>query len=172
MDTSLASEMDVITNDINRVIVQHQSHLLNNILETYPGLVDRRDINERTWMHQAAEVGSWGCMEVLLKCGLDVNSVDVMGDTPLHRAATRQRAEATTWLLENNADCNAKNFYGVTPTLLAASWRTDILEEMLEKGADPNVTDKLGQGVGEWASMGVKKTIQVAQAKAMSKPKP
>ena len=165
------ADVDVITKDIQRLIVNDQAQLLNQALHYYPVLVDRRDINERCWLHTAADSGSWGCLEVLLGHGLDVNTTDVMGETPLHRSVARQRQQATQWLLSNGANPNAINAHGATPTLYAAGWSNEVLNMLVEHGGDAQVVDRSGDGVEQWAARGARLAIQAAQVKQLSKPK-
>lgn len=145
-------DTDVISKDVNKMIYNDQPALLDGILNYYPTLVDYVDINGRTWMHHAAESGTWGCMEILFKHGLDVNTPDVSGETPLHRAATRHHLEASDWLLSKGADPNAKNRSGGTPTLYAAEWSADALERMVLSGGDTKVVDYAQYGIEHWSN--------------------
>jgi ankyrin repeat protein len=64
----------------------------------------------------------------------------------LHWAALNGRKEIAELLLANKADVNAKNKYGATALLLAASTKghKEIVEVLLAHGADANVKDKDG----------------------------
>lgn len=167
MDTT-THDADAITNDIRNLIQRDQAQVLQAVLNNYPALLDRRDINERTWMHDAAEAGAWSCLEVLKNLGLPLNDVDVLGQTPLQRALTRQRYDATMWLLENGQaqDINHRNSYGVSAVLLASSWNYEILEKMIAMGGNPDATDKHGNGIQEWARQGLQQAINAAQVKS------
>lgn len=147
-------DLDAIGMGVNRLIYNDQSGLLDGVLNYYPLLVERQDLNGRTWMHHAAESGSWGCMDVLRKHGLEIDTPDVSGQTPLHRAAARFHHDAVSWLLANGANPNAKNAFGATPTLYAAEWSADGVEAMIVGGGDASVRDHSGDGVEQWASRG------------------
>jgi len=59
--------------------------------------------------------------DLLIKKGLDINSVDNKGDTPLHTIARRfsEQKEAINFLVKKGANPNIKNYDGKTPLELA-----------------------------------------------------
>lgn len=170
MNVSQTDLPDAISQDIVKLIFNDQSSLLKNALGFYPQLIDRLDINARSWMHHAAESGSWGCMEVLKQQGLDVNLQDISGETPLHRASSSNHQEAVQWLLVNGANPNIKNRHGATPVLYAAEWDADAVQTLVLSGGDPNVVDKSNDGIEQWASRDsfVKRTILAREAASSS----
>ena len=158
------SPLDAITRDIVRLIENDQAKILDSVMYSYPYLIDRRDINERCWLHHAAEAGSWGCMEVLKSHGLDVNTQDIMGETPLHRALARHRHDATVWLLEQKANPNLPNAHGATATLYAAGWNDDVLQKVVANNGNADVRDRSNDGVAQWAARGQRQASQAAAA--------
>lgn len=54
-------------------------------------------------------------LELLVKAGADVNSVDSAGQTPLHAAAFWGWNAAVQFLIDHGANVNAKNTRGLTP---------------------------------------------------------
>ncbi|MHC5081266.1 MAG: ankyrin repeat domain-containing protein, partial [Planctomycetota bacterium] len=100
--------------------------------------------------------------EYLLTQGVEVNTSDKEGDTPLHNAAERGEEEHVTLYIVNGADVNAENRAGLTPMWVALfpyGSMVDSLPEGLESafpnivtivnalaegGADPNVKDPAG----------------------------
>ena len=69
---------------------------------------------------------------LLLDHGANVNTTDFFGDTPLHRAVTRN---VIALLLERGANINARNRMGETP-LHCATGNYEAVEILLDKGAD------------------------------------
>ncbi|CAN0435725.1 unnamed protein product, partial [Scytosiphon promiscuus] len=99
-------------------------------LHNKPGMVDllvemganvraRGSTDEKTPLHMAAEVRAVSAARSLLLHGADVNKRDVLGMSPLHRAAfvseNDQAAEMIELLLEWGADEKAVDHRGRTP---------------------------------------------------------
>lgn len=81
----------------------------------------------------------------LISAGADVNRA--ADGPPLMHAQT---LEALTFLLENGADPNRRNFYGSTPILsICENFEPELYEKafslLLKYGADPNVRNYFGQ---------------------------
>ena len=101
----------------------------------------------------AAKVGHEKCVETLLEAGIDVNSTDVYGNTPIIKSATFYGVECLMLLLKAGADVNIRNKRGETPLLLATfkeyqRWdlhkQNKCIELLLEAGACVNVADNSG----------------------------
>lgn len=166
------TDTDVLSKDVTKMIYNDQSTILDGVLNYYPTLVDRVDLNGRTWMHHAAESGSWGCMGVLLKHGLEIDSPDVSGETPLHRAVTRNHLQAAEWLLSKGANPNATNRMGGTPTLYAAEWSADAVEQLILNGGDHTLVDHSKDGIEQWAGRDSFLNRVHAQREAQQTPAP
>lgn len=110
-------------------------------------------------LHQAASFGKAEVLEVLHKAGADVNKLSRNGEggSPLiYAIMTMSKGEnmsigareCCNYLLENGADVNFADGDGNTPIMLllkGPSWsrNNEIIEKILEKGADPNVIDDI-----------------------------
>ena len=159
---------NAIYNDVADLCRNDQSNLLAAVLSSYPQLIDLVDINRRTLVHQAAEAGSWGSIEVLARAGAAVDMPDVSGETPLHRALYRHHLDASRMLLDLGANPNKKNVYGATPTLYAAQQGPDALDLLTSRGGDLSVTDNDGHGVDYWQDRGrqeIERARQVERVK-------
>jgi ankyrin repeat protein len=80
----------------------------------------------------------------------DVNMQDNLGQSPLHLALSKQKEEIFNYLLdEKNADVNVggakEKLRNQTALYLAVTrGREDLVEKLLNKGADPNIADSDG----------------------------
>ncbi|KAK4085024.1 uncharacterized protein Triagg1_14 [Trichoderma aggressivum f. europaeum] len=84
-----------------------------------------------------------------LEYGPNCNAVDNMGNTPLHALMQQPKltAELVKAVLAGGVDPNARNHDGVTAILIwnkSSGDRTDILDILLEAGADINAVDTHG----------------------------
>jgi ankyrin repeat protein len=114
-------------------------------------------------IHDATRKGDEAKVVALLKENPDlVASRDKLGNTPLHIAALHDRPAIAALLIANGADVNAqndpqgvdvsrttrisKNAHGDTPLTLAllSYHHKEMVELLLTRGADPNVSDPHG----------------------------
>ncbi|KAM7414705.1 hypothetical protein PAMA_019492 [Pampus argenteus] len=86
-----------------------------------------------TALHVAAAKGYIEVLKVLLQCGVDVDSRDIDGWTPLHAAAHWGQEEVCTLLSDNMCDMGAVNNVGQTPLDVADENLVDTLEELQKK---------------------------------------
>ncbi len=76
-------------------------------------------------LSNAVKEGNIESVELLLKCGADVNSLDTWGKTALHYAISKKSSvRIVELLLDAGADCNIKDSYGKTPLDYAVSYGT------------------------------------------------
>lgn len=86
--------------------------------------------------------------EFLLKSGVDVNSKDSVGQTPLHRATHCGHGDMVRFLLSHDANVDCKNDDGRTPWSANVRGKYhDVLKLLLDAGANPSTTGH--QGVSE-----------------------
>ena len=71
-------------------------------------------------------------LDLLRKHGAKVDTTDVRGSTPLHKAAAAGNRKAIAWLLDAGANVNTKNTNGHTPLYLA---RPEVRDTLLKHGA-------------------------------------
>ena len=105
----------------------------------------------------------------LLAQGVDINSKNDKGWSPLHLMVENFVPEAVRFLLENGANPDQTDTFGVTPLHLAIDTETDRFTDefarykavapsvdlttlLLKHGADPNAKDNEGETPLDWAT--------------------
>jgi ankyrin repeat protein len=104
------------------------------------------DLN-RTALHYATSLGATRILDVLIKCGADVNKKDLDEWTPLHYAVNYNKiAAAKTLLAASGIDVNATTKEGNTPLHLAANaGKVQMVKTLLEAtGIEVNKKNKNG----------------------------
>jgi cytohesin len=94
-------------------------------------------------------------IRVLIDIGkAKLNVKSSLGDTPLHKAASRENGERIVqFLIDRGAHINAKDNRGWTPLHTAAFYgRMDIIKTLLEHGAIPFIQDATGRTPADLAS--------------------
>lgn len=84
------------------------------VIKKYGSNVFVDDLHARL-LHYAANKGYIKTIQILCRCGAQVNAQDCNGNTPLHDAVFMQNCLIVDCLLENNADPLIANRHGVTP---------------------------------------------------------
>ena len=91
-----------------------------------------------------------GCeVDKAIRDGARMDICDVFNSTPLHYAVRSCKSkEAIARLLDENPDIDARDKNGITPLLIAALISTpEIIELLLDKGADPKAQSNSGHGL-------------------------
>lgn len=93
-------------------------------------------LEERKFIHLAAERGDLEVVRVLVKCGVGIASEDEHGDTAIHYAAGAGRTKVVQYLVEEGAEIDAQGRSRRTPLLYAALEGQDETATLLcDKGA-------------------------------------
>jgi len=98
-------------------------------------------------LHLAAYLGDMEKLKKYLQDGIDINSQEDFGSTPLHAAANSGKKDIVEFLINKGADVDAKakDVFGLTPLYCAAMHNyEDIADLLLAKGADVNAKDNHG----------------------------
>ncbi|PUZ67787.1 hypothetical protein GQ55_3G462400 [Panicum hallii var. hallii] len=92
-------------------------------------------------LHDAAELGHFEAVRLLLSKGVDVDPINYIG-TPLHLAASKDQDQAVKILLEHGADPKRVVNHVFTPLFMAACCGHSLkcTKQLVEAGADVNFT--------------------------------
>jgi ankyrin repeat protein len=104
------------------------------------GMMLRPEDSPTFALHIAAERGFVAIMEVLLSSGANVDAVKANGDTALCCACQANQPETVRALLKAGANVDLGMADGTTPLHYAALHPTDILDQLIAKGANVNVS--------------------------------
>lgn len=116
--------------------------------------VDATDQDGWNPLHFAAASGSIGVVEILIANGANVNTADQNGCTPLHCAAHNANKEIVELLLDTGANVDAVSQAKSTAlhhAVSAENCQVEIVEAILKKEADVDMTDKYGRTPLCWA---------------------
>jgi ankyrin repeat protein len=90
----------------------------------------------------AAEHGDNDLIRFLLENGADINAKNERGMTALSRAIYDGNIDTAKLLLAKGADLESRDSSDDTPLIHAASQNRDIVRELLDRGAKPNVRNE------------------------------
>lgn len=110
-----------------------------------PALVNAGDESGFTALHNVMSEEQWELVRELIAQGADVNIQNQYGIAPLHLACYPEWVDL---LLENGADLHITDTQGNTPLHIQAAegeMAMDVIEKLLEKGADPQRKNQAGQ---------------------------
>lgn len=101
-------------------------------------------------LHVAAQGDSASSLYFFKEMGLDINTADRRGSTPLHWACFRQSEIALGYLLAWNPNFDAQDVDGLTPLHLAVrfvdqSENTRAVRLILLRGASKTIEEKMGR---------------------------
>lgn len=115
--------------------------------------VTYQDKEKRTALILAANNGHTSVVEFLYSKGSDINAMDKDGMTPLMYTAKRSFNETASFLLKNGAKVNVQNRKRkISALMLASAWGNEELVKMLlDKGADPTLSDMFGRNAAFYA---------------------
>ena len=74
-----------------------------------------------------------------MKYGAIIDATDIRNSTPLEWAVLYENKRIVNYLIKHGANVNMKDNLNFTALIYAASISEDLVLELLELGADPNV---------------------------------
>ncbi|XP_061678611.1 protein phosphatase 1 regulatory subunit 12A isoform X3 [Syngnathoides biaculeatus] len=135
MERLLKAEIKKQAIDVDQARKQEERIMLQDAkaMRESGGTLTPHPNTKATALHVAAAKGYIEVLKVLLQCGVDVDSQDVDGWSPLHAAAHWGQEEVCTLLADHMCDMSAVNNVGQTPLDVADENLVDTLEELQKK---------------------------------------
>ncbi len=131
--------------DIHTAIQKGETAKVKSLLSGNPKLLNQKDQNGRTPLHNAALAGHLPVVQLLLQQNAGVDSVTPFGSSPLHYAVLSGKTQIASLLVDKGAGVDRQNLFQMTPLRLAVSRGiAPMVDLLLSKGA--NI--KLGGGDG------------------------
>ena len=120
--------------------------IVNALIEKDVDIKAKDDVDGCMAIHLAAANGKNEVIEILLDVDAsNINDVDNKGNTPLHWASMKDRADTVSLLIENGADIEAKDVDNWTALHYAAAFASlQTVEALVDNGADKNSLTKDG----------------------------
>lgn len=109
--------------------------------------LDTVDSHGETLLWKAVQKGKVDIAEVLINAGANINLPDKDGWSPLHMAVLNQDINMVDLILKYTPQINDQNKYGNNAIWIAvyyANGRTDIINLLLDAGADPYQKNNVG----------------------------
>jgi ankyrin repeat protein len=126
-------------------------------------------LEERTSLHWAVVHGFPNVVRAILEMDVDIDPMDVWGNTPLHLAAWRGHSNIAKILLERHANENCLNQDGRTPLRLAALMGNSDVIRMLKHSTDQiHIEDNLGKSPSNYAEAYARKRNEAAAVALLS----
>ena len=127
--------------DIRSAVQKGNHHHLKKLIEEGAYIPK----GENSPLFKAAMNGSHQCIDLLIKAGADVNTLDPCGGTALMLAARSGHFKSVNILLKAGAEVSIADKYNVTAVMAAAQWGYDAcVKALIEAGADVNIPNPTG----------------------------
>jgi len=103
-----------------------------------------KDKFEQTCLYYTCREGKNLCSKYLVEeCGLNVNEIDIYGQTPIYYSVRDNKLETVKLMIDLGSNINIEDKYGQTCIFYAIrECHMDIIELLIKKGANVNQVDK------------------------------
>ncbi|XP_033634397.1 ankycorbin-like isoform X1 [Asterias rubens] len=106
----------------------------------------KMDPDGRVPLHLAAELGQFGCLDIMIQLGTTVAAADSQGCTVLHYAAMGGHTDCVQRLVQAGAPLNAKEVTGKTALHLAVlGGHSDCVKILLKARASVDTSEEFGR---------------------------
>lgn len=133
-------------NALMRNDIQTINRLLDSNMDAIKSIINDKDRWGYTVLFEACKRRYKGLVRLLLEHGADPNILNDRGESPLYSCMFGTiNIGIVRLLLDHNANVNFQN-HGVTALQVAIlDKKLSVIELLLQRGADPNVTNKEGK---------------------------
>ncbi|XP_048257810.1 serine/threonine-protein phosphatase 6 regulatory ankyrin repeat subunit A-like [Haliotis rufescens] len=147
-DLSLAYNADG-SNVLHLACVNGHVDVVKYLLSQDTVNINSRGWRKRTPMMRAAEEGYKEVVELLVSKGADASLVDKRGNNLLHLACQRGQMELVKYIVSQDmVDINRRGLKKRSPVMIAAeSGHKEVVELLVNKGADASLMDKKGNNI-------------------------
>lgn len=138
-----------LPSDIDFHIIHNHPNIVKVFIDEHRHLLDRpvNNFKGRLPIHVASRHGHTDIVKYLNDKGSSIDAVATKTRrTPLHDAVKHRHLDTAKFLLAKGADVNAKDKTNVTPLMLAFT-NAEMVQLLLQAGADPNALSDLGSVV-------------------------
>lgn len=131
---------------------QHENSAVTKLLISAGADISAENGYGNTALHEACHAGNIEVAKELVAAGANVNAVNHKGSTPIHtlcygESPGTHTVEFLKFLLASGSNLDAADKRGMTPLLVCCtSGRVDLIEVLVEFGANPKVEDDQGRG--------------------------
>jgi ankyrin repeat protein len=120
--------------------------------------------NQNLWVNPPIDldkINFYETAKVLFEAGSAIDIINCSGETPLHEAISVDNTPTVKLLLENGADANHKDDRGLSPIwkLRVTGNFREIVNLLVDYGADINATNNAGDNIGRWTIRGSRNSV-------------
>ena len=150
-------------------LVWWQAESVRLLLEHGAGVAADGSFRDTLLCDVAGRANAERLIRLVIEHGVDVNTKDASGKTPLHRAATDGPDENVLQLINAGADVDARDSSGQTPLYAAVLYgRVENVRRLINAGADVNAKDEEGRTVLDWMGLVDQLIINEADAETIA----
>ena len=146
LDCAVNTEVPLGESPLSLAVMKGQRKLTEALLQCGADINQKCGRDEHTALHAAVRsFNRNGLAQLLVQHGADVEAEDVLGETPLFKAADTNNNELVEFFLKCGSTANTKNKCGETPLMKAIDdCVVSNVKPLLEHGASVNATDQHG----------------------------
>ena len=113
-------------------------------------------------LDKAAQKGTPEMISIIIKSGVDIDTLGYDRMTPLMTAIESENSGAAWLFIQSGANVNAADIYGFTPLMRAlGKGNVDIVRELIKRGANVNAVTKNGTKASKFIAEKEREALEV-----------